>query len=73
MAYIINLVKQSRELEMEVQKCEKKRQEERKGRIRAEVRLRQAIKSQVANGNDDNGMMLQCIGLVTSPYVTSEP
>eukprot|EP00535_Pseudo-nitzschia_heimii_P006596 CAMPEP_0197178780 /NCGR_PEP_ID=MMETSP1423-20130617/3959_1 /TAXON_ID=476441 /ORGANISM="Pseudo-nitzschia heimii, Strain UNC1101" /LENGTH=415 /DNA_ID=CAMNT_0042628593 /DNA_START=25 /DNA_END=1272 /DNA_ORIENTATION=- len=56
-------------------KLEKKRQEERTGRIRAEVKLREALaKLKKANldgagpGDDDHVLPLSTIGIVRSPY-----
>jgi len=54
----------------------KKRQEERTGRIRAEVKLRNALKdlqrvllsNDSSNTNKDAEMLLRCIGTVVSPY-----
>jgi tRNA (adenine37-N6)-methyltransferase len=52
-----------------VKECEtkfrKERQAERTGRIRAEVRLRTAIKE---SKKADNSMILKCIGTIVSPY-----
>lgn len=44
-----------------------KRLAERKGRIRAEIRLRSVLKQRKTN-NDSNSMTLKCIGTVVSPF-----
>lgn len=58
-------------LQDEIALCEKKRSEERKGRIRAEVRLREVLKCQQPSmphaDERRHGMMVQRIGIVTSP------
>jgi tRNA-Thr(GGU) m(6)t(6)A37 methyltransferase TsaA len=55
------------------QEWERKRQEERTGRIRAEVKLRNALKKQQASNSntttdDPHAMNLSTIGTVVSPY-----
>ena len=44
-----------------------KRLAERKGRIRAEIKLRSALKQRRTN-HDSNSMTLKCIGTVVSPF-----
>lgn len=59
-----------RKSEQESQEWERKRQEERTGRIRAEVKLRNALKRQ-SSGNsaeDPHAMNLSTIGTIVSPY-----
>ncbi|KAL7443472.1 hypothetical protein ACHAXM_012133 [Skeletonema potamos] len=58
-----------------ISKLEKTRQAERKGRIRAEMKLRTHLKSHEINrsdqseiSNDDHNLHLRCIGKIVSPY-----
>ena len=55
-----------------VRECESKwrneRQAERTGRIRAEVKLRTAIKERDGQEADKDDMILKCIGTIVSPY-----
>jgi hypothetical protein len=66
---------QQQRLRNELLEWERKRQEERTGRIRAEVKLRKALKQQqhASNNNnnnnkDEHAMKLTTIGTIVSPY-----
>lgn len=62
-------VKKQQEL---ISKLEETRQAERKGRIRAEMKLRTHLKSRVSNSDtnqsNENNLHLRCIGKIVSPF-----
>ncbi|KAK1735329.1 tRNA (adenine(37)-N6)-methyltransferase [Skeletonema marinoi] len=72
--------RQFKKQEAIISKLEETRQAERKGRIRAEMKLRTHLKSQEINKaadaadqgdistNEHNDLQLQCIGKIVSPY-----
>ncbi|MCP3894558.1 MAG: hypothetical protein GY706_08000, partial [Bacteroides sp.] len=73
--------RQVRKQEAMISKLEETRQAERKGRIRAEMKLRTHLKSResnestdtanqsdIATNNEQNNLQLRCIGRIVSPY-----